>query len=160
MDAADHDAASAKAVQLAHSGEVRGIMKGNVHSDELLAHVVKKDSGLCAGQRISHVFVLDVPTPDHPFFVSDAAINIAPDLPTKADIVQSAIDLARACGVPLPRVAVLSAVETVNVNIPSSLDASILAKMADRRQITGGLADGPLAMDNATDAAAARTCPP
>jgi phosphate butyryltransferase len=157
IDAADHDAASAKAVQLVHSGEVRAIMKGNVHSDELLAHVVKKDGGLRAGRRISHVFVLDVPTLDHPFFVSDAAINIAPDLPTKADIVQSAIDLARACGVPQPRVAVLSAVETVNVNIPSSLDAAILAKMADRGQITGGLVDGPLAMDNAIDAAAART---
>lgn len=157
IDAPDHDAAAAKAVQLVHSGEVRAIMKGNVHSDELLAHVVKKDGGLRAGRRISHVFVLDVPTLDHPLFVSDAAINIAPDLPTKADIVQSAIDLARACGVPQPRVAVLSAVETVNVNIPSSMDAAILAKMADRGQITGGLVDGPLAMDNAIDAAAARS---
>jgi len=157
IDAADHEAAAAKAVQLVHAGEVRAIMKGNVHSDELLAHVVKKDGGLRAGRRISHVFVLDVPTLDHPLFVSDAAINIAPDLPTKADIVQSSIDLARACGVPLPRVAVLSAVETVNVSIPSSLDAAILAKMSDRGQITGGLVDGPLAMDNAIDAAAART---
>ncbi|SPB13762.1 bifunctional enoyl-CoA hydratase/phosphate acetyltransferase [Caballeronia novacaledonica] len=157
IDAPDHDAAAMKAVQLVHSGEVRAIMKGNVHSDELLAHVVKKDGGLRAGRRISHVFVLDVPTLDHPLFVSDAAINIAPDLPTKADIVQSAIDLARACGVPQPRVAVLSAVETVNVSIPSSMDAAILAKMADRGQITGGLVDGPLAMDNAIDAAAARS---
>lgn len=156
IDVADHGKAAATAVQLVHDGRARAIMKGNLHSDELLAHVVKKEGGLRAGRRISHVFVLDVPTLDHPLFISDAAINIAPDLATKADIVQNAIDLALACGVRQPRVAVLSAVETVNLGIPSSMDAAILAKMADRGQITGGIVDGPLAMDNAMDAGAAR----
>jgi phosphate butyryltransferase len=130
-------------------------MKGNLHSDDLLAQVVRKDGGLRAGRRISHVFVLDVPTLPHPLFISDAAINIAPDLATKVDIVQNAIDLALACGVDQPRVGVLSAVETVNLSIPSSMDAAILAKMADRGQIRGGIVDGPLAMDNAIDPAAA-----
>ncbi len=156
IDIADHGLASAKAVELVHQQRVRAVMKGNVHSDELLAHVVKKNGGLRSGRRISHVFVLDVSTLKHPLFISDAAINIAPDLATKADIIQNAIDLARACGLVLPRVAVLSAVENVNLNMPSSMDAAILAKMADRGQITGGIVDGPLAMDNAIDAGAAR----
>jgi phosphotransacetylase/acyl dehydratase len=155
-DLPDHGKAAARAVALVHEGRVRAIMKGNLHSDELLAQVVKKDGGLRAGRRISHVFVLDVPTLDHPLFISDAAINIAPDLATKADIVQNAIDVALACGVPRPRVAVLSAVETVSLNIPSSMDAAILAKMAERGQIVGGIVDGPLAMDNAMDLGAAR----
>lgn len=156
VDVKGTEAAAALAVRQVHQGTVRAIMKGNLHSDELLAQIVRKEGGLRAGRRISHVFVLDVPTLDHPLFVTDAAINIAPDLPTKADITQNAIDLARACGLVQPRVAVLSAVETVSFAVPSSMDAAILAKMADRGQITGGLVDGPLAMDNAIDASAAR----
>jgi phosphate butyryltransferase len=153
----DHHAAAAKAVAMARAGEANALMKGNVHSDELLAEVVKKDTGLRGHRRISHVFALDVPTLNSLLFISDAAINIAPDLTTKVDIVQNAIDLARACGVREPRVGVLSAVETVNVNIPSTLDAAILSKMAERGQIKGGIVDGPLAMDNAIDLEAART---
>ncbi|MGI6244151.1 MAG: bifunctional enoyl-CoA hydratase/phosphate acetyltransferase [Pseudochelatococcus sp.] len=153
----NHSAAAAKAVELVHTGEVRAVMKGNIHSDELLAQVVKKDGGLRSSRRISHTFVMDVPTLDHLLFISDAAINIAPDLLTKVDITQNAIDLAIACGVKEPRVGVLSAVETVNVNIPSTLDAAVLSKMADRGQIRGGIVDGPLAMDNAIDMEAART---
>lgn len=156
IEAANPPAAAALAVQLVHQGRVRAIMKGNLHSDELLAQVVRRDGGLRSGRRISHVFVLNVPTLGHPLFISDAAINIAPDLMTKVDIVQNAIDLARACGVDLPRVGVLSAIETVNPNMASSTDAAILAKMADRGQIRGGIVDGPLAMDNAIDAGAAR----
>jgi phosphate butyryltransferase len=118
---------------------------------------VKKEGGLRGSRRISHVFVLNVPTLSYPLFISDAAINIAPDLATKVDITQNAIDLARACGIEVPLVAILSAVETVNASIPSSMDAAILAKMADRGQIHGGLVDGPLAMDNAIDIGAAQT---
>jgi phosphate butyryltransferase len=155
LDEPEVERAAARAVALVHEGRVRAVMKGNLHSDDLLAQVVRKDGGLRAGRRISHVFVLDVPTLAHPLFISDAAINIAPDLATKVDIVQNAIDLALACGVDRPRVGVLSAVETVNLSIPSSMDAAILAKMADRGQIRGGIVDGPLAMDNAIDPAAA-----
>lgn len=152
-----HHAAAATAVALVNAGEARAIMKGNIHSDELLGQIVKKDGGLRGARRISHTFVMDVPTLDHLLFISDAAINIAPDLMTKVDIVQNAIDLAIACGIAQPRVGVLSAVETVNVNIPSTLDAAILSKMAERGQIIGGIVDGPLAMDNAIDMEAART---
>jgi phosphotransacetylase len=123
----------------------------------LLAQIVKKDGGLRGPRRISHAFLLDVPTLDHILVISDAAINIAPDLITKVDIVQNAIEVALACGVSTPRVGVLSAVETVNPNIPSTLDAAILSKMAERGQIRGGIVDGPLAMDNAIDVEAART---
>jgi phosphate butyryltransferase len=157
IDIPDHVAAAAKAVELVHSNQVRAIMKGNLHSDELLAQVVKKEGGLRASRRISHVFAMNVPTLDHPLFISDAAINIAPDLMTKVDITQNAIDLAQACGIASPLVAIMSAVETINVNIPSSMEAAILAKMADRGQITGGIVDGPLAMDNAIDMGAAKT---
>jgi phosphate butyryltransferase len=153
----DHLAAAAKAVSLVGDGAAAAVMKGNIHSDELLAQIVRKDGGLRGNRRISHVFAMDVPTLDSLLFISDAAINIAPDLTTKVDIVQNAIDLARACGVGEPRVGVLSAVETVNVNIPSTLDAAILSKMAERGQIRGGIVDGPLAMDNAVDLEAART---
>jgi phosphate butyryltransferase len=153
----EHRAAAAKAVAMAVAGEAGAVMKGNVHSDELLAEVVKKDGGLRTSRRISHVFAMDVPSMDTLLFISDAAINIAPDLTTKVDIVQSAIDLALACGIEKPRVGILSAVETVNVNIPSTLDAAILSKMAERGQIRGGIVDGPLAMDNAVDLEAART---
>ncbi|MFZ4062872.1 MAG: bifunctional enoyl-CoA hydratase/phosphate acetyltransferase [Polynucleobacter sp.] len=157
IDITDHKKAAAKAVELVHQQKVTAIMKGNIHSDELLSQVVKKEGGLRTLRRISHVFVLNVATLNQPLFITDAAINIAPDLPTKVDIIQNAIDLARACGITLPYVAILSAVETVSFHIPSSMDAAILAKMADRGQITGGLVDGPLAMDNAIDMGAAIT---
>jgi phosphate butyryltransferase len=152
----DHRAAAARAVAMVRSGEAGAIMKGAIHSDELLAAVIKKEGGLRTYGRISHVFAMDVPTLDDLLFISDAAINIAPDLLTKVEIVQNAIDLARACGVE-PKVGILSAVETINPNIPSTLDAAILSKMAERGQIRGGIVDGPLAMDNAIDMEAART---
>ncbi|EJW11833.1 Phosphate acetyltransferase [Rhodovulum sp. PH10] len=157
VEATSHKEAAALAVELARRGEAASVMKGNIHTDELLGQVVKKEGGLRSGRRISHVFVMDAPTLDHLLFISDAAINIAPDLATKVDICQNAIDLARACGLDKPRVGILSAVETVNPNIPSTLDAAALSKMAERGQIRGGIVDGPLAMDNAMDVAAART---
>jgi len=157
IDIEDHSEAAKRAVAMVNAREVRAIMKGNVHSDELLGQVVKKDSGLRGTRRISHVFVMDAPTRSDLIFISDAAINIAPDLTTKVDIVQNAIDLAIACGLTQPKVGILAAVETVNVNMPSTLEAAALAKMADRGQITGALVDGPLAMDNAVDIEAAHT---
>jgi phosphate butyryltransferase len=122
-----------------------------------MAGVLAHESGLRGERRVSHIFVMDTPGMDRPLFISDAAINIAPDLMAKADIVRNAIDLARACGLERPRVGILSAVETINPNIPSTLDAAILSKMAERGQISGGIVDGPLAMDNAIDIDAART---
>jgi phosphotransacetylase/acyl dehydratase len=151
----NHRAAAARAVALVRAGEAGAMMKGDLHTDDLLAAVVAKD-GLRASRRISHVFVLDTLTLSDLLFVSDAAINIAPDLLTKMDIVQNAIDLALACGVE-PKVGVLSAVEVINPAIPSTLDAAVLSKMAERGQIRGGVVDGPLAMDNAIDMDAART---
>ena len=145
------------AVDMARDGDVRAMMKGNLHSDEILRATVKKDGGLRTEKRISHVFVMDAPSLDRMLFISDAAVNISPDLTTKVHIVQNAIDLARACGVSQPKVGILSAVETINFAMPSTMDAAILSKMADRGQITGGLVDGPLAMDNAVDIDAART---
>ena len=153
----DHRAAADHAVAMVLAGEAGAIMKGAIHSDTLLAAVVKKDGGLRTHGRISHVFAMDVPTRDELVFISDAAINIAPDLLTKVEIVQNAINLALACGLEQPKVGVLSAVETINTNIPSTLDAAILSKMAERGQIRGGVVDGPLAMDNAIDVEAART---
>lgn len=153
----DPRAAAAVAVAMARSGEVGAVMKGAIHSDELLAAVVHKERGLRGHRRLSHVFVMDAPMLDHLLFISDAAINIAPDLTTKVDITQNAIDLARACGLDCPRVGILSAVETINTSIPSTLDAAVLSKMAERGQIRGGTVDGPLAMDNAIDLDAART---
>jgi phosphotransacetylase/acyl dehydratase len=153
----DHRAAAAKAVAMVHSGEAGAVMKGAIHSDELLAAVVKKDGGLRTHGRISHIFVLDVPTLDELLFISDAAINISPDLVTKMEITQNAINLAIACGLEVPKVGILSAVETINPAIPSTLDAAIISKMAERGQIRGGIVDGPLAMDNAIDIEAART---
>jgi phosphotransacetylase/acyl dehydratase len=154
---ADPHAAAAKAVAMTLAGEADAVMKGAIHSDALLAEVVKKDGGLRTSRRISHVFALDVPTLDEILYISDAAINIAPDLMTKVDIVQNAIDLARACGLEKPEVGILSAVETVNPAIPSTMDAAVLSKMAERGQIQGAIVDGPLAMDNAIDVEAART---
>lgn len=151
-----HDAA-AKAVALAREGKVEALMKGSLHTDELMGAVVPSATGLRTSRRISHVFVLDVPTYPRMLLVSDAAISIAPDLKAKVDIVQNAIELARVLGIETPRVAILSAVETVNPDIPSTLDAAALCKMADRGQITGGILDGPLAFDNAVSEQAAKT---
>ncbi|WP_101067963.1 bifunctional enoyl-CoA hydratase/phosphate acetyltransferase [Roseovarius salinarum] len=157
IDLPDHAAAAARAVALVHEGRARAIMKGHLHTDDLLHPVVRKEGGLRTGRRLSHVFVMDVPGLDHLLMVTDAAINIAPDLKTKIDIVQNAIDLGHSVGLEEPKVGILSAVETVNPAIPSTLDAAALSKMADRGQITGGLVDGPLAMDNAVDIHAAAT---
>lgn len=151
-----HAAAANAAVDLVVSGRAKALMKGHLHTDDLLRAALRKENGLRAGRRFTHIFVMDVPGVSHPLLISDAAINIAPDLLTKRDIVQNAIDLARAIGIGEPKVGILSAVETVNPAIPSSVDAALLSKMAERGQITGGLVDGPLAMDNAVDLAAAR----
>jgi len=150
-------AAAAKAVELARAGEVDALMKGSLHTDELMGAVVPSATGLRTARRISHVFVIDVPTYPRLLLVTDAAINIAPDLDAKADIAQNAIDLARVLGIAEPKVAILSAVETVNPKIPSTVDAAALCKMADRGQIVGGVLDGPLAFDNAISATAAAT---
>jgi phosphate butyryltransferase len=156
-DEADHAAAARRAVALVREGRAGGLMKGHLHTDVLLRAALDKDQGLRAGRRFTHVFVMDVPGLPHPLLVSDAAINISPDLDCKTDIVQNAIEVARAIGIEPPRVAVLSAIETVNPALPSSMDAALLSKMADRGQITGGYVEGPLAMDNAVDMGAART---
>jgi phosphotransacetylase len=132
-------------------------MKGSLHTDELLGAVVARDTGLRTGRRISHVFLMDVPTYHKILVVTDAAINIAPTLEDKVDICQNAIDLAVALGVARPKVAILAAVETVNSKMPATLDAAALCKMAERGQIKGGLLDGPLAFDNAISKQAART---
>lgn len=157
VDVSGDDAAAAAAVALVRSGKAGALMKGHLHTDALLHHVVKHDGGLRTGRRLSHAFVMDVPGLEHVLIVSDAAINIAPDLAAKVDITQNAIDVALALGITKPMVGVLSAVETVNPQIPSTLDAAALAKMADRGQIRGAVVDGPLAMDNAIDATAAKT---
>jgi phosphotransacetylase/acyl dehydratase len=155
--AAEHShAAAAKAVQLVRAGKGELLMKGSLHSDELLREVAARDTGLRTARRISHVFIMDVPTYAEPLFITDAAVNIAPDLDSKVDIVQNAIDLHVGLGLGAPRVAVLSAVETVTPKIPGTIDAAALCKMADRGQITGGVLDGPLALDNAISPAAAR----
>ncbi|MEB8386535.1 bifunctional enoyl-CoA hydratase/phosphate acetyltransferase [Rhodobacteraceae bacterium KMM 6894] len=155
VDVPHSHAAADTAVALARAGKVGMLMKGKIHTDELLEPVVHKDTGLRTDRRITHVFALDVPNYPKPLLISDAAINIFPDMNTKRDIVQNAIDLAHALGIDLPRVALLSAVETVTPSIPSTVDAAGLCKMAERGQITGGLLDGPLAFDNAISKAAA-----
>nr|BAT27185.1 phosphate acetyltransferase [Aureimonas frigidaquae] len=148
-------AAAETACRLARSGAVEALMKGSLHTDELLGAVVDRSQGLRTDRRMSHVFIMDVPTYPRPLFISDAAINISPDLAAKADIVRNAIDCARALGVGMPRVALLAAVETVHASMPATLDAAALCKMADRGQITGGILDGPLAFDNAVSPEAA-----
>ena len=155
VDAPHSHAAAAKAVEIVRAGEAEALMKGSLHTDELMAEVVRKDTGLRTERRISHVFIMDVPTYPKPLGVTDAAINIFPDLETKVDIVQNAIDMAHALGVERPKVAILSAVETVTPKIPSTIDAAALCKMAERGQITGGLLEGPLAFDNAISKEAA-----
>ncbi|MCM2312412.1 MAG: bifunctional enoyl-CoA hydratase/phosphate acetyltransferase [Steroidobacteraceae bacterium] len=153
-----HSHASAEqAVALARSGEVELLMKGSLHTDEILGYIVAASSGMRTERRISHAFVMDVPAYDRVLLVTDAAINIEPTLAEKADIVRNAIDLAHVLGIAMPKVAILSAVETVNPNIRSTLDAAALCKMADRGQIEGGILDGPLAFDNAISEHAART---
>lgn len=157
IDVEDEMEAAGRGVQMVHEGKVKAVMKGHLHTDHLLHHVVKRDGGLRTRRRISHVFVMDIPGRKTPVLISDAAINISPDLNTKVDITQNAIDAACALGLETPRVGILSAIETVNPAIPSSLDAAVLSKMAERGQITGAVVDGPLAMDNAIDVQAART---
>jgi phosphate acetyltransferase len=151
------DAAAIEAVAMARAGKVEALMKGSLHTDELMRAVVNGDHGLCTSRRISHVFALDLPNYPRPLFITDAAINIYPTLEDKIDIIQNAIDLAHALGIAMPKVAILSAVETVSSKIKSTLDAAALCKMADRGQITGGVIDGPLAFDNAISTEAART---
>lgn len=148
-------AAAAAAVDLIKRGEAALLMKGSLHTDELLHAVLLPDSGLRTGRWLSHVYLMDVPSYPRPLLITDAAVNIAPDLEQKRDIIQNAIDLAHILGIEAPKVALLSAVETVNPKIRSTLDAAALCKMADRGQISGGLIDGPLAFDNAVSAAAA-----
>lgn len=150
-------AAAELAVRLARSGEVEALMKGSLHTDELMSAVVAKDIGLRTSRRISHVFLADVPTYPHPLMITDAAINIEPDLDAKVHIVQNAIDLAHVLGIAEPKVAILAAVETVSSKMRSTIDAAALCKMADRGQIKGGLLDGPLAFDNAVSLVAAKT---
>jgi phosphate butyryltransferase len=155
IDTPYSDAAAREAVALVGRGEAELIMKGSLHTDELLHAVLAKDSNLRTERRLSHVYLMDVPSYPRPLLVTDAAINIAPDLAAKRDIIQNAIDLAHVMGIELPRVAILSAVETINGKLQSTLDAAALCKMADRGQITGGLLDGPLAFDNAVSLEAA-----
>jgi phosphate acetyltransferase/phosphate butyryltransferase len=154
-DVPHSEAAAARAVELAVRGEVEGLMKGSLHTDELMAAVVK--SALRTGRRMSHCFIMQTPAYPRPFIITDAAINIAPTLQDKADIIRNAVDLAHAFGIARPRVAILAAVETINPNMPATLDAAALCKMADRGQIAGAVLDGPLAFDNAVSAAAARS---
>jgi phosphotransacetylase len=156
VDVAHSHAAAACAAGLARTGEVEALMKGSLHTDELMAAVVSAAAGLRTRRRASHCFLLQTPHYPRPFIVTDAAINLAPDLQQKADIVRNAIELAHVIGVARPRVAILAAVETVSPTMPATLDAAALCKMADRGQITGGVLDGPLAFDNAVSMAAAR----
>jgi phosphotransacetylase/acyl dehydratase len=156
VDVPHSHAAAARAVALVRAGEAEILMKGSLHTDELMHEVVASDTGLRTGRRLSHVFIMDVPSYPRPLLVTDAAVNVAPTLEEKRDIVQNAIDLAHIIGIETPRVAILGAVETVNPTMRSTIDAAALCKMADRGQIAGGLVDGPLAFDNAVSPEAAR----
>jgi phosphate acetyltransferase len=155
VDAPSSHASASKAVELVRQGKAELLMKGSLHSDEILSAVIAKETGLRTGRRLSHVFIMDVPTYHKVLIVTDAAINIAPTLEDKVDICQNAIDLCRAFGIERPKVAILAAVETVNSKMPATIDAAALCKMADRGQIKGGLLDGPLAFDNAISKEAA-----
>jgi phosphate acetyltransferase len=156
IDVAHSEAAAAKAVELIHESKGELLMKGSLHTDELMREVTSGKTGLRTARRISHVFIMDVPGYAETLFITDAAINISPDLDAKRDIIQNAIDLFTDVGLGTPRVAILSAVETVTTKIPSTIEAAALCKMAERGQITGGILDGPLAFDNAIDLEAAR----
>jgi phosphate acetyltransferase len=155
VDVPHSHAAADKAVELVLSGQAEAIMKGSLHTDELMAAVVRRDNGLRTSRRVSHCFVMDVPGYEDPLIISDAAVNIMPTLEDKVDIVQNAIDLAHALQFAEVRVAILSAMETVNPKVPSTVEAAALCKMADRKQITGAVLDGPLALDNAISLTAA-----
>ncbi len=156
IDTPHSHASAARAVELVRQGRAEALMKGSLHTDELMAEVVHRETGLRTARRVSHCFVMDVPAFPEPLLISDAAVNIAPTLDDKVDIVQNAIDLAHVLGIAEPRVAILSAMETVNPRVPSTIEAAALCKMADRGQITGAAIDGPLALDNAISLAAAR----
>jgi phosphate acetyltransferase len=156
VDVAHSEEAAARGVALIRESKGELLMKGSLHTDELMRQVTSGTTGLRTGRRISHVFIMDVPTYAETLFITDAAINIFPDLDTKRDIIQNAIDLFTQVGLGTPRVAILSAVETVTSKIPSTIEAAALCKMAERGQITGGILDGPLAFDNAIDPEAAR----
>ena len=155
VDVPHSHAAAEKAVELVLSGQAEALMKGSLHTDELMGAVVRREGGLRTSRRVSHCFVMDVPAYEEALIISDAAVNIMPTLQDKVDIVQNAIDLAHALGVPEVRVAILSAMETVNPQVPSTVEAAALCKMADRKQITGAVLDGPLALDNAISLTAA-----
>lgn len=155
VEAGDSHAAATRAVALVREGKAELLMKGSLHSDELLGAVVARETGLRTGRRLSHAFIMDVPTYHKVLVVTDAAINIAPTLEEKADIAQNAIDLVRTFGVERPKVAILAAVETVTTRMPATIDAAALCKMAERGQVTGGALDGPLAFDNAISREAA-----
>lgn len=156
VDAPHSEAAAERAVEMVHEGKGELLMKGSLHTDELMRAVTNSKTGLRTARRISHVFIMDVPTYPETLFVSDAAINIAPDLDAKRDIIQNAVDLFTQVGLGTPRVAILSAVETVTSKIPSTIEAAALCKMADRGQITNAVLDGPLAFDNAISPEAAK----
>jgi phosphotransacetylase len=156
VDVPHSHAAAARAVELVRQGQAELLMKGSLHTDELLGAVVARETGLRTGRRISHVFIMDIPTYHKVLMVTDAAITIAPTLEDKVDICQNAIDLAISLGVTTPKVAILAAVETVTTRMPATIDAAALCKMAERGQITGALLDGPLAFDNAISKEAAR----
>src|SRR6187399_2235248 len=149
IDTPHSEASAARAVELVREGKAEALMKGSLHTDELMAAVVKRETGLRTARRVSHCFVMDVPSYAETLIITDAAVNIAPTMEDKVDIIQNAIDLAHAMRFPEVRVAILSAMETVNPKIPSTVEAGALCKMADRGQITGALIDGPLALDNA-----------
>jgi len=156
VDAPHSEASAAAAVALVREGKAEALMKGSLHTDELMGAVVRRETGLRTARRISHCFIMDVPGHADPLIITDAAVNIAPSLKEKVDIVQNAIDLAHDLGAPEVRVAILSAMETVNPDVPSTLEAAALCKMADRKQITGAVLDGPLALDNAISREAAQ----
>jgi phosphate acetyltransferase len=156
IDAPHSHAAAEAGVRLVREGKAEALMKGSLHTDELMGAVVRRETGLRTARRVSHCFVMDVPSYEHALIVTDAAVNIAPTLAAKADILQNAIDLAHAMQVKEVRVAILSAMETVNPNVPSTVEAAALCKMVDRHQITGALVDGPLALDNAISLEAAK----
>jgi len=157
VDTPHSHASAAEAVRLARQGKAEMLMKGSLHTDELMSAVVTRDTGLRTARRISHCFVMDVPALDRAIIITDAAVNMFPTFEDKVHIIQNAIDLAHAFGKPQPKVAILSAMETINPKVQTTIEAGALCKMADRGQITGGLLDGPLALDNAINLAAAKT---
>jgi phosphate acetyltransferase len=156
VDTPYSQASADKAVELVREGKAEALMKGSLHTDELMGAVVRRDTGLRTARRVSHCFVMDVPGHEDALIITDAAVNIAPTLADKVDIVQNAIDLAHALNIEEVRVAILSAMETVNPSVPSTIEAAALCKMADRHQITGAILDGPLALDNAISLEAAQ----